>query len=106
MTLWRGGGAQVCAPGGQYMFRESPAVETFVAAPHELALRMRLNEGAAGGELFEVADGGARHRGRLISNNVGTNVNDPAVWPAEKCARWGLAYFPATNTHLERFFPS
>jgi len=52
-------------------------VEKFVAAPHELALRMRLNEGAAGGEFFEVADGGARHRGRLSASNVRTNLNDP-----------------------------
>ena len=84
----RGAGAQVCTPGGKYIWRESRDVERFTAAPHELALRMDYAHAEGGPEFYEVARGGSVHRGRL---RLGDEVNDPSVWPPEKLAsevRW------------------
>ena len=41
----RAAGAQVCAPGGGYLFRESKDVDAFRADPHALELRMPLEPG-------------------------------------------------------------
>lgn len=102
----RGAGAQVCAPNGKYIFRESTAVEEFSAEPHELALRMRTfgaargwggDAGASAEEFYEVTEHGARHRGRLLR---GGEVNDPSVWPPEKCAgdvSWDITVRPVVG---------
>ena len=91
----RAAGAQVCAPGGGYLFRESPNVDAFDAHPRHLALRMPMEPGsrAASGdarsppsgsspeeEFFEVSDAGARHRGYLTRD---ARMDDPDVWPPE-----------------------
>ena len=92
----RAAGAQVCAPGGGYLFRESKNVDAFRADPHALELRMPLEPGVGvptpepansadprdlEPEFFEVSEGGARHRGRLTRD---PSLDDPAVWPASK----------------------
>lgn len=104
----------MCAPHGKYIFRESTAVEEFYAAPHELALRMRAfgaddddddaydllageRKADEGEEFFEVAEGGTRHRGRLLR---GGEVNDPTVWPPGKCAddvAWDITVRPVVG---------
>jgi hypothetical protein len=49
-----------------YLFRESKNVDAFVAAAHEMELRMPMG----GGEFFEVSDDGRRHRGRLLKGDT------------------------------------
>jgi len=93
----RGAGAQVCTPGGKYIWRESHDVERFTAAPHELALRMDYAHAEGGPEFYEVACGGRVHRGRL---RLGDEVNDPSVWPPEKLAsevRWDFTVEPVAG---------
>ena len=93
----RGAGAQVCTPGGKYIWRESRDVERFTAAPHELALRMDYAHAEGGSEFYEVARGGSVHRGRL---RLGDEVNDPSVWPPEKLAsevRWDFSVEPVAG---------
>jgi hypothetical protein len=85
----RAAGAQVCAPGGGYLFRESADVDAFAAAPHRLALRMPMggtSDAATGAEedellFFEVSDDGRRHRGRLVAS---TTREDESIWPSAK----------------------
>ena len=92
----RAAGAQVCAPGGGYLFRESKDVDAFRADPHALELRMPLEPGVGvptpdparpaephhlEPEFYEVSEGGARHRGRLTRD---PSRDDPAVWPPSK----------------------
>ena len=96
----RGAGAQVCTPGGGYLWRESHDVERFTAAPHELSLRMEYPQGSEGdpAEFYEVSDGGRVHRGRL---RVGDEVNDPTVWPHHKLVqtetRWDFTVKPVAG---------
>ena len=85
----RAAGAQVCAPGGGYLFRESADVDAFAAAPHRLALRMPMGrpDAATGAdededeEFFEVSDDGRRHRGYLVAS---TTREDESIWPSAK----------------------
>jgi hypothetical protein len=93
----RAAGAQVCTPGGGYLFRESEDVDAFDAAPHELALRMRFGnsettEFTADGavpragiqrqEFYEITNDGTRHRGFLLVSRK--NENPASIWPAKK----------------------
>ena len=90
----RAAGAQVCTPGGGYLFRESQDVDAFAAAPHALALRMpmgRPNDAASSSaevseerfflEFFEVSDDGRRHRGCLVAS---ATREDESIWPSAK----------------------
>ena len=108
----RAAGAQVCAPGGGYLFRESPNVDAFDAHPRHLALRMPMEPGsrAASGdarsppsgsspeeEFFEVFDAGARHRGYLTRD---ARMDDPDVWPPGKrvdATRWDFTARPVAG---------
>ena len=90
----RAAGAQVCTPGGGYLFRESQDVDAFAAAPHALALCMpmgRPNDAASSSaevseerfffEYFEVSDDGRRHRGCLVAS---ATREDESIWPSAK----------------------
>lgn len=87
----RAAGAQVCTPGGGYLFRESGDVDAFAAAPHALVLRMPMGRSDAANEadetdeetdtFFEVLADGRRHRGRLVAS---TTREDESIWPSAK----------------------
>ena len=86
----RAAGAQVCTPGGGYLFRESSDVDAFAAAPHALALRMPMGRPDAPNEadeadddemFYEVSCDGRRHRGRLVAS---TTREDESIWPSAK----------------------
>lgn len=82
-------GAQVCGPGGGYLFRESPNVDAFAAEAHSLQLEMQLGDG----EFYEVSEDGRRHRGRLLKS---TN-EDTDIWPTKKhiqVVEWDFSVAP------------
>ena len=112
----RAAGAQVCAPGGKYIFRESPGVDAFEADAHDLALSMRgfgpdheTVEDDDDDDAYELPRDGRHDRGATNEPEPpgereffdvlrggtrhrgrlvrGAEVNDPTVWPPETCAQ-------------------
>ena len=85
-----GAGAQVCAPGGKYLYAESPnGASGFTASAH--ALELALTRG--GDEFFEVAREGARHRGWLTSEGE----DETGPWSggcAARSVRWDITVTP------------
>lgn len=83
-----GAGAQVCAPGGKYLYAVTGA-DAFEGASHALELKATR----AGDEFFEVSREGTRHRGSLTS--AGEDEDGPwGCGRAAKTVRWDIAVTP------------